>query len=705
MPIYAFVVVTQNLSRIDILPSARSVLLVDDSAYWTDTLSKTLRDAGFIVTCAHGGLEAVEHIRTQLPDLLITDYFLPDLDGGKLCQLAKKLAADLDITTIILTGGADRNLRRYPSRYADAVIAKNALDVVTTDLMRTLHELEEAEPHSLRDQEVVGHNRLPARALSAKIHGLKLHLEALHEGIGDAVIGLSADRRIHFLNSTAVELFGVPEEVAIARPVEQVLGVDESHPVVKRVDQAFGVDAVRSAPITAKLRANTLRVTVAPLKNPMGEDGALLIAQDVTDLVIADEAKASLTAQLHAADKMRSLGQMTAGISHEINNPLAALLPSLELLRERFGQLTQLVGVSVGHPGMSGERLHPALQEIPELLTDALAAGRQIQSVVGEMRFFAHPGTSKGELSSVVTLLEEAVALVSREVRFKARVDLDVDYSPSLIVDRSLLTQAVLNILINASQAIDLKSSRDEWIAIKSYRSDGGVAIEVSNSGPPIPEEIVDKLFDPFFTTKEPGAGVGLGLSIAYETVARHGGYIEVSNCHPTTFKVWLPLDTGKVLHSMQPPPRSEQQPPPVSRKVRVRVLLVDDERLVRNSFRRVLDRAYDVSLASGGRQALEMIRDNDYDIILCDLLMPEVTGMDLYEKISKIKPDALPRFVFLTGGTACTEAREFLQQVKNARAFKPLENHELLRLVERAVERLGPAGGDSQELSNVVNA
>ncbi len=672
----------------------RTVLLVDDNVYWTDTLAAVLRKAGYAVSAVSDGLEAVERLRTSLPDILITDYFLPNLDGGKLCQLAKRLAADLHITTIILTGGADSKLSRRPSPHADAVIAKNTTDVVSKDLLGTLAAQQDTSTPSESSAEVIGHQRLRPRALSTKLHALKQHLDALHEGIGDAVIGVDADRRIYFINSMAVDLLGVPEEAVIARKIDLALGVDAKHPVMRRIHEAFEKTVNVIRPLTVELRSSTLRVTVSCLRNPLGEDSVLLIARDISDLVAAEAERVSLNAQLHAADKMRSLGQMTAGVSHEINNPLAALLPCLELLSERFGDLRQHIAKGNGSAAYQmselDERVQRALVDIPDLLQDAQVAGRQIKAVVAEMRFFAHPGESKGERAQLDSVLNEAMGLIAREVRFKARLEQDIDYAPTLVVDRALLSQAVLNILINASQAVDFGGKGDDWIRIKTYRSEGGVAVEISNSGPPIPDELALKVFEPFYTTKEPGAGVGLGLSIAYETVRRHGGFIEVCKGTPTTFKIWLPLDTGKALVSIPPlsVPRSEDPVQSVRGRAPPRILIVDDERLVRNGFRRVLDRRYEVALASGGEEAYHMIAEKDYDVILCDLLMPKVTGMQLYQRVLSAKPVAAERFAFLTGGTACVEARDFLQHVGNPRAFKPLDNDELLTFVGRAVRR-----------------
>lgn len=662
------------------------MLLVDDSPYWVDTLAASLRDKGFMVSTVEDGLAAVERMRGRLPDILITDYFLPRLDGGKLCELAKRLSSHAPVTTIILTGGADRNLSRRPSEYADAVIAKNTTEIVVDDLMRAIAALTSSARGAQLGPDVIGHERLRPRTLSLKLHTLKQHMDALHEGIGDAVIGVDSDERIYFLNTMAMELLGVDEELGIARKVGLVLGIDATHPIMRRIETAFQSSNPQPHPLTVELRGCMLRVTVARLKNPLGGDSALLIARDITDLLAAEAERASLTAQLHAADKMRGLGQMTAGISHEINNPLAALMPGLELLQERFTQLKTYLEGPEAKPPPADTEAGQALAEIPDLLTDALSAGQQIKSVVAEMRFFAHPGGNRGEETQLEELVNGALSLISREVRFKARLERDYGETPSLVVDRGLLGQALLNVLINASQAIASGTPETSWIRVKTNSLDSGVAVEISNSGPEVPTGIATEIFEPFYTTKEPGAGVGLGLSIAYETVRRHGGYIELLEGLPTTFRIWLPLDTGKVLTSVRP-----SAPTAITRtdgQRELRVMVVDDERLVRNGFRRVLDAHYRVTLASSGQEALSLIQQGDYDVILCDLLMPGMTGMQLFTEIQQTSPAMAQRFVFLTGGTASADAREFLREVKNPRAFKPLENEELIALVERAERR-----------------
>jgi signal transduction histidine kinase/DNA-binding response OmpR family regulator len=648
----------------------RTVLLVDDSPYWTETIGDGLRSEGYDVTVLHDGLTAVEVLRRSPPQILITDYFLANIDGGKLCQLAKQARQDPPITTIILTGGADREHSRTPSRFADAVIAKNAIDIVFGDLRRSLHDLRESLPPMSETSEVVGHQRLKPRLIATKLHGMKQYLDALHEGIGDAVIGVDAQLRVYFLNSAALDVLDVKEEEALAQPVEQVLGVASDHEMVVRVREALAGRAAPRKPLTLKLGEATLRVTVAGLESQDGKPTAIVIARDISDLRAAEEARLALDAKLHQADKMVSLGQLVAGVSHEINNPLAALLPNLRLLEEQFARI---------------QRRPPTPEEIEETrqaFEDSLDGAIRIRAIVAEMRTFAHPEQSRGEKAHVEELLEAPLALVANEARYKARIETSFAETPEIVVDRMPLSQAFLNILLNAAQAIGGDDPTENWIRVETKREAEGVVVEISNSGPRIPKPVLGKLFEPFFTTKAVGQGMGLGLSLALDTVKRHGGVIVArsDDDQPTTFRIWLPTDTG--VAPARRLGRLRSIPVPAAR-----LLVVDDDRLVRNSLKRILDRHHDVAVASTGERALELLAQKTFDLVLCDLIMPGMTGMRLYAETLARAPDLATRFVFLTGGTNSVEAREFLRHVPNPRAYKPLDADEILTLVDRALK------------------
>jgi signal transduction histidine kinase/FixJ family two-component response regulator len=660
---------------------ARTVLLVDDSAYWTETLADGLRREGYVVSVLHDGLTAVERLRKEPPNILITDFFLANLDGGKLCQLAKKAPVDPPITTIILTGGADRKHSRAPSLFADAVIAKNAAHIVFDDLRRALAELK-GRTKGARATSVIGHERLEPRMIASKLHGLKQYLDALHEGIGDAVIGVDPRLRVYFLNSVAIDLFDLDEQSALARPVEHVLGVPADHALILRIKDALMTSGPPRRPITVERDGLTLRVTVAGLMSPDGQATAVVIARDISDLKAAEQARLALDARLHESDKMASLGHLVAGVSHEINNPLAAILPNFLVLQEDFTEILRHC-----HATQIDDKLRAVLDEVPRVLEESRDAIERIRSIVAEMRVFAYPNSSNGEPSRIERILEGPLTLVTNQLRPKARIERVFGETPELVVDRNRLGQAFLNIVLNAAQAIDTNEPERNYIRIVTRAEAEGVVIEISNNGPPIPRDILPKIFEPFFTTKPVGEGLGLGLSISYDTVRRHGGTIEVTSSEgePTRFRIWLPRNTGLALAPR--PPRSESGTTPSAR-----VLVVDDDRLVRNSLRRILERHHEVVVASGGQRALELLLQERFDVVICDLIMPGMTGQELFEEVKRRLPTQSARFVFLTGGTSSADARDFLLGVENPRAYKPVSAEEIVRLVARCLRQFSAA-------------
>jgi two-component system cell cycle sensor histidine kinase/response regulator CckA len=663
--------------------SPKTVLLVDDSAYWTDTIADGLRREGYVVSVLYDGLAAVERLRKAPPDILITDYFLANLDGGKLCQLAKLVNVVPPITTIILTGGADRKQSRVPSPHADAVIAKNATQIVFEDLRRALGELKRSLPPDGDVREVIGHERLAPRVIASKLHGMKQYLDALHEGIGDAVICVDLQLRVYFLNSVALGLFGLREEDVLARPIDQVLGLPKDHPLVGSVRVALETGGTPRRPLTVELERFTLRVTVGGLKSPDGQTTAVIIARDISDLKAAEQARLAFEARMHEADKMASLGHLVAGISHEINNPLAAILLNLPALQEAFAEVSTVLGRLKVRPPSD------LLDEVPRILAESLDATERIRVIVAEMRLLAHPKGGSGEPARVEDLVEGALALVSNEVRFKARVQRDYGQTPLIVVDRTRLSQAFLNILLNAAQAIESGDPDGSWIHVEARTEKDGVAVVITNSGPPISPEALPRIFEPFFTTKPVGQGVGLGLSITYDTIRRHGGHIEAKSGpeEPTSFRIWLPLNTGLALAAPAESGNTETAPP-----YPAHILVVDDDPLVQNSIRRTLERHHDVVVVGSGLRAMQILETEKFDIVLCDLIMPGMTGMQLFEAVRMRDAVQAARFVFLTGGTSSPEARSFLLAVDNPRAYKPLGADEIVRLIAKCLRQFEEA-------------
>jgi CheY-like chemotaxis protein len=228
---------------------------------------------------------------------------------------------------------------------------------------------------------------------------------------------------------------------------------------------------------------------------------------------------------------------------------------------------------------------------------------------------------------------------------------------------------------------------------VRTWTEGGEVLVEVRDTGCGIPPENLARIFDPFFTTKPPGFGSGLGLPICYSTVKSYGGRIDVKSevGKGSSFVVRLTLPTGAELEPM-PGKTAAEKGRDARPAARGRVLVVDDEPLIGAALRRMLDEEHDVVVAGSGAEGKEILeRDPAFDIILCDLMMPDVSGMDFYAWIAETRPELARRMVFITGGAFTPRAADFLKTVPNVHMAKPFEQEDILALIRNL---LGPPGG-----------
>jgi CheY-like chemotaxis protein len=265
-------------------------------------------------------------------------------------------------------------------------------------------------------------------------------------------------------------------------------------------------------------------------------------------------------------------------------------------------------------------------------------------------------------------------------VRHRARLIKDYQKVPLVDANESRLGQVFLNLLVNAAQAIEEGNASRNEIRVRTYvDAQGWVVVSIADTGTGIPENLRARLFTPFVTTKPAGVGTGLGLSICHRIVSSLGGRIVVDSevGKGSEFKVFLPQAKPD---SVVPEPASS--PPTVARR-RARVLVVDDEPLITKVVRRTLGREHDVEALNSAEEALVRIRSGErFDVILCDLMMPQVTGMDFHAELLRTFPEQAGRMVFLSGGAFTKRARDFLESVQNHRVEKPVDAQGLKALI-----------------------
>jgi signal transduction histidine kinase len=427
---------------------------------------------------------------------------------------------------------------------------------------------------------------------------------------------------------------------------------------------------------------------------PVAGDGSLLDGIATGLNMLADELaeRRSREAEyqrriLHAA-RLSAVGQLAAGVAHEVNNPAAFLLANLTVMQGHARELAALparlrAALSGGDARAALDRvLHETgaeslAREVEEMADDNVAGVQRIASIVRALLGFSQISADRTGPTRLDLVADEACTLLSREVSSRARLVKRLQPVPAVAADHAKLVQVATSLLLNAAQALPEGAPADHEVEVATVSAPGHVLLRVRDTGPGIPPEIQGRIFDPFFSSRPRGRGTGLGLSIAAEIVRAHAGEIRFRTTPGagTTFEVLLPLDTGLARE-----PRAAG-----GAARRPRVLLVDDEPSLLSAYRRLLGEALDVTTAAGGREALALLdADPHWDAVICDLIMPDLDGQEVLEAIHARHPDLARRVAFCTAGAFTPRSAAFAASMEGRILAKPLDREELIDLVHR---------------------
>jgi PAS domain S-box-containing protein len=414
-----------------------------------------------------------------------------------------------------------------------------------------------------------------------------------------------------------------------------------------------------------------------PLRDDAGEIvGVTGIALDVTDRLRAEAARKASELRAGTLERLAATGQLAAGVAHEINNPLTYVISSLDdaLARLRAGGA--------------------AAAEVAERVAEARDGAERVRAIVGDLRVFARADGEERGACDAAAVVRSATHLVANEIRHRARLVTRLEPAPPVAIPERRLAQVLVNLLVNACQAIPEGRAGENEIRVTLRPERERVVLEVSDTGAGMAEEVRRRIFEPFFTTRPVGEGMGLGLAVSHAMVTEAGGELEAESApgEGSTFRIRLPLAAAAAADGSAPQdaPSAPSAPEPDAAR-RLRVLLVDDEPLVGRAVARLL-RDFEVDVETSASGALARVRAGArYDAFVCDLMMPDATGMDLHASVADVDAAAAARFVFLTGGAFTERARAFVASTAAPVLEKPVDPGAL-----RAAVRAAAGAGDA---------
>lgn len=387
--------------------------------------------------------------------------------------------------------------------------------------------------------------------------------------------------------------------------------------------------------------------------------GLFGIARDVT----ADKQSQIALAQ---AEKMVSLGMLVAGVAHEINNPLTYSILNLEKAKDL----------------LQTSKAEDYLGSVQKQISLALDGVKRITNIVKSLSTLSRVKNTKTEVINFISPLETAINMAMNEIKYRARIIKDFKEPLMVNVNSGELTQVFLNLLINAAHAINEGDEQGNHITIKTWKDVEWAYVSITDTGSGISAKNLDKIFTPFFTTKDVGKGTGLGLSISYNIIQNFGGQLLVQSEEGvgTTFTVQLPVAES---------PRTSTHSVSLEKErtlVRGRILIIDDEVEIRNIISECLNHCEVIEADSGLSAQQRLQTDRNFDAIICDIMMPKMSGMDLYVWILKEAPELASKFVFITGGAFTDSVRNFLLSIGDRKLEKPFTRDTLLKSVEKTM-------------------
>jgi two-component system, cell cycle sensor histidine kinase and response regulator CckA len=496
--------------------------------------------------------------------------------------------------------------------------------------------------------------------------------ERFHSVVQGAPDGVAILRgaTILYLNPRAARLLGVATpEAGIGRMITEFIHPDEAQIAAGRIRELLLTGQAPETPHEYRSRAHDgrdLTVEISSIRIDFdGGPAVLAFARDVTY-------RKALEGRVAQAERLSALGVLSAGVAHEINNPLAYVLLNLEFIEQAVASLPE----------------GPARTTLLRRAQDAQHGAERVASIVRDLRTFARDDASSRGPVNVEKTLEAAISMASPELGKRARLVRRFDEVAHVLANPARLEQVFMNLLTNAAHSLPDGDPERNVITLTIFEDESTVYVGVSDTGSGMSEDVKRQIFDPFFTTKPPGIGTGLGLPICQGILRAHGGAIDVASTpgQGSTFTVTLPRAEPGATANHEHPTGSRQ------RTRRGRVLIVDDDVNVGRTLSMALEQIHDVTVVTSGQEALAELHaarfSGGYDAILCDVLMPGMTGSELFDRARGELPGLDARFIFMSGGLFQGGATELAKKSQNRVLEKPFDLNDVQEALRAVVMR-----------------
>jgi PAS domain S-box-containing protein len=481
----------------------------------------------------------------------------------------------------------------------------------------------------------------------------------LIENAPDAV-AITRRGRIAHLNAVAARMFAVDDVPSvIGRMITEFLPEDDAKRAMERIARvAQGEDLGPSEYRVKAAPGRVVEIKSIPIEWE-GAPAVLAFGRDVSE-------RSRMQVELERAGRLAAVGTMAATVAHEINNPLTYVQLSLQRIEREL----------TAEPALSRDALL-------EHVRNAMHGTERVATIVRDLRAFARDDDAPAGPVDVIAVVDRALKMVEHDLAHRARLVRRFGESvPAVEAVPGRLEQIVVNLLINAIQALPAGDPARDSITVIVGGDHKEITLVVRDTGVGISDADRERVFEPFFTTKPIGEGTGLGLAVCKRIVDSMRGRISI------TSEPGAGTEVTVVLPAVAGPARGPRTTPPPPVAPRLRVLVIDDEPMVRKVVRMTIGPYHDVEVAAGGEAGLARLAEQPFDVILCDVMMPGMSGREVYEQIRERHPGLERRVVLITGGAFVPRLAEFVESVDNPKLLKPFTEDQVLAVIAEAVGR-----------------